>query len=513
MRVLATIMMQIHNCQSWSSDRNPQGGCYIDSENRDLPHLRQAIPEYWKFGSIAWCMDYCKKRGNAYAAVQYEFQCFCGDSFGKHGKGGGCNKRCKDSTGLNCGGSWRQNVYATNIQPWAFGNPQGKCFIDGVDRDLPNFLGRVPNSWVDTLDWCDGECKKGGYRFFGLQNARECWCGNSFGSYGEAKSWECRMRCPDGSGNRCGGKMRLNVHSVKGIGRFNPTDKIEEGDYFLFNKKYPLNKIKQKNAGTNGNVDTVTDATHDLAQMWSIRKDPNTEKGYFIWNNQYANHRLTLHKNMKMGTWSGHVYDDQVWYFEKSSDGYYYIVNKRHPDQKLVIRPNRSFNTYDGPAYTDQEWKLVPRFSTTLEREVVFTHCNQKPIGTKPDEKTFKETIGIKKASTTGWSSTTTLADSVSNSLSSTLNAGFELEGLTAGMSTTATTEEIKSVERAMAVSGDITTAVHRTREYTLKSFVPPKSTVIVYRVKAMFTSPLNTDNFVLLPQQTFTIHIPTDKC
>ena len=46
--------------------------------------------------------------------VQWNYECFCGNSFGKHGRmpNGDCSFSCQDTSGINkCGGSSRNNVY------------------------------------------------------------------------------------------------------------------------------------------------------------------------------------------------------------------------------------------------------------------------------------------------------------------------------------------------------------------------------------------------------------------
>lgn len=60
-----------------------------------------------------------------------------------------------------------------------------------------------------------------GYILFGLQNGRECYCGNSFGKYGQAPEDDCHMQCPGDNTVRCGGSFRNSVYSkVDQIGEY-----------------------------------------------------------------------------------------------------------------------------------------------------------------------------------------------------------------------------------------------------------------------------------------------------
>jgi hypothetical protein len=119
--------------------------CYQDNgSDRDLPqvfYIPSGLPD-----SIAWCRSKCGDVGYIYAGVQcrvipglntpetpetlhpsgfeietpvitlvqWNYECFCGNSFGKHGRmpNGDCSFSCQDTSGINkCGGSSRNNVY------------------------------------------------------------------------------------------------------------------------------------------------------------------------------------------------------------------------------------------------------------------------------------------------------------------------------------------------------------------------------------------------------------------
>ncbi|KAL5005852.1 hypothetical protein ScPMuIL_017010 [Solemya velum] len=88
-------------------------GCYIDRRDRDLDGgftaSNKNTPEF--------CINYCLQAGFRYAAVQYTTECYCGDTYGKHGQAPEkeCNRPCPGDPEEICGGSWRQRVYYTRL--------------------------------------------------------------------------------------------------------------------------------------------------------------------------------------------------------------------------------------------------------------------------------------------------------------------------------------------------------------------------------------------------------------
>ena len=84
-------------------------GCYSDSPDRDLP-------AYMGDTSNDNCATLCRQRGYKYMGRQWTQQCFCGNSFGKHGGSGSCG-----DVGGNCNikwagfyGGWTNCVYMVN---------------------------------------------------------------------------------------------------------------------------------------------------------------------------------------------------------------------------------------------------------------------------------------------------------------------------------------------------------------------------------------------------------------
>merc|ERR1712216_737111 len=74
-------------------------GCFKDSKDRDLPRMM-------KSGSKDSCKAQCKDY--KYFGRQWTKECWCGNSYGKHGKAEGCD--CDSQTNM---GGWKNCVYPT----------------------------------------------------------------------------------------------------------------------------------------------------------------------------------------------------------------------------------------------------------------------------------------------------------------------------------------------------------------------------------------------------------------
>lgn len=91
-------------------------------------------------------------------------------------------------------------------------NPEGRCFIDGADRDMQFRVNNIPDGIGNSIQYCLDQCFSNGYQYAGIQYTRECYCDNEFGKYGQAPLSDCNRDCADGSENKCGGSWRNNIY-------------------------------------------------------------------------------------------------------------------------------------------------------------------------------------------------------------------------------------------------------------------------------------------------------------
>ncbi|KAI8502156.1 hypothetical protein Bbelb_197440 [Branchiostoma belcheri] len=85
------------------------------------------------------------------------------------------------------------------------------CYVDQEDaRDFPYVM-----TWSDlTPQKCIRHCADLGYAYAGLQYAVECFCGDSYGTYGPAPESDCHHACSGGGAHACGGGWRNSVWST-----------------------------------------------------------------------------------------------------------------------------------------------------------------------------------------------------------------------------------------------------------------------------------------------------------
>ncbi len=95
--------------------------------------------------------------------------------------------------------------------------------------------GTMKNFGKDlTVEICDHHCSQLGFKYFGLQHASECFCGNTFGQLGI--STNCNMQCPGNSQQICGAAHTNSIYSTS---LFNSGNKLNF-DYCLLNNNLNL---------------------------------------------------------------------------------------------------------------------------------------------------------------------------------------------------------------------------------------------------------------------------------
>uniref|UniRef100_A0A1I8J083 WSC domain-containing protein n=1 Tax=Macrostomum lignano TaxID=282301 RepID=A0A1I8J083_9PLAT len=186
-------------------------GCFVDNAKRDLPLVHNAGHK----ASKPYCWKFCKSRGYVYFGLQNGNHCTCGNNYGAFGraKKSSCRKPCRGDKRSKCGGAYRNEVFTTGIElerPSAPGMKHMGCFVDSRKRDLPKLAATGDMSVLK----CRLKCKRLGYRYFGVQFAKQCWCGNSYGKHGKRSQIECRMQCTGDKANYCGNSWRNDIYST-----------------------------------------------------------------------------------------------------------------------------------------------------------------------------------------------------------------------------------------------------------------------------------------------------------
>ncbi|KAK3100720.1 hypothetical protein FSP39_024244 [Pinctada imbricata] len=128
-------------------------GCFSDNPNdRDLSFEPYTDPSVGMWPPM--CVHHCFEKGYYYAGLQNQYQCFCGNSYGRYGPASQCNLSCYPATQFKCGGKNANTVYSTGLTArnkickpnWR--EYKGSCYLLLTDR----------RSWGDAR----AECQKQG---------------------------------------------------------------------------------------------------------------------------------------------------------------------------------------------------------------------------------------------------------------------------------------------------------------------------------------------------------------
>ncbi|KAM0332583.1 hypothetical protein ACHAQA_002867 [Verticillium albo-atrum] len=215
-------------------------GCYVDVD-RTLTGASRVSADM----TNEICTAFCASRGFSYAGTEWYQECFCGNALAAGGVIANeldCSTPCGGDATQPCGGANRLTLYFTeqvngpSVNPGVGGWVSEGCYragnfkLGGVDH--PETVG--PYSWVGcrteatgaralgakelandqmTLESCQTFCT--GYKYFGTEYGRECFCGNSFATGSQvAPESQCNMLCAGSPLQYCGAGNRLSVYSL-----------------------------------------------------------------------------------------------------------------------------------------------------------------------------------------------------------------------------------------------------------------------------------------------------------
>ena len=171
-------------------------GCYKDSKTfSDLSGIYKLVPED---RAMEECAKVCRKY--LYLGLQRDLVddlfCHCGNEFGYYGIAQ--ELECPICGNRRCGSDGSNAVYRVAAISAKFLG----CFNDKFNhldhRDLEFFAGArfTPIS-------CAATCVQ--YKYFGVQNGGECYCGSSYGLHGRSELRMCLTRCSSDLKLLCGG--------------------------------------------------------------------------------------------------------------------------------------------------------------------------------------------------------------------------------------------------------------------------------------------------------------------
>ncbi len=90
------------------------------------------------------------------------------------------------------------------------------CYDDDPSTRVLSNLVQLPNGNVMTIPGCQNACLQGKYRFAGVENGRECWCGAELErSFSAPNDTDCTTPCEGDKGAMCGGTSRINIFQAQ----------------------------------------------------------------------------------------------------------------------------------------------------------------------------------------------------------------------------------------------------------------------------------------------------------
>ncbi|CBJ33634.1 thaumatin-domain containing protein [Ectocarpus siliculosus] len=89
-------------------DLYPYKGCFVDKhgEDRAMEHM-SIIPDL----TLEHCAMICMEEGYAYAGLEWQIECFCGNSYDKWGDSTSCDMYLAAEPTVEAGGDWALSVY------------------------------------------------------------------------------------------------------------------------------------------------------------------------------------------------------------------------------------------------------------------------------------------------------------------------------------------------------------------------------------------------------------------
>ncbi len=78
-------------------------------------------------------------------------------------------------------------------------------------------FAHTPDRPTNSPVTCLKECQLRGYSYAGMQYARQCFCGNSYGAHGASALADCAYHCPGNWSVMCGGIWRNSVYATSGL--------------------------------------------------------------------------------------------------------------------------------------------------------------------------------------------------------------------------------------------------------------------------------------------------------
>ncbi|XP_014782949.1 uncharacterized protein LOC106878286 [Octopus bimaculoides] len=190
-------------------------GCF--RKNKDNTFL---VIKYFSAMTLEWCLNRCRESGIQYCAIQGR-QCFATAESPKHHKklSSHCDQRCPGNEMQYCGSQPSDSLTFLQVYwiktPNQFYSPNGTfvgCF-EGRIGALQQ-MKKILKSRFVSIDICLKACYFRGFQFAALETGIFCVCGQVYDNLIKVPDTDCNFTCPANGHQMCGGRRRLQIHSV-----------------------------------------------------------------------------------------------------------------------------------------------------------------------------------------------------------------------------------------------------------------------------------------------------------
>jgi len=193
------------------------------------------------------------------------------------------------------------------------------CFYDNSARDLNGY-------WTSSSSMTPGNCEvicigQGAY-YFGVQDGNQCFCGTSYGSYGQAPDGDCNMACvgnPAQGGDAhdiCGGSWRNSVYQVPGpharLDRGSQLDTMNQDGTLTAKALYSGDGRFQLTVQVDGSLILYEVYQYTESILWTANSYQSNVPGRYILVMQ-RDENLVLYKIAGTDPYSGANLDTPIW--------------------------------------------------------------------------------------------------------------------------------------------------------------------------------------------------------
>ncbi|OCF41274.1 hypothetical protein I317_04932 [Kwoniella heveanensis CBS 569] len=167
------------------------------------------------------CLQACHNMKTNWALTTSAKWCYCGNDW-KFGSGAlvpasYCTVPCTGNSSQACGDYYRSSVYNitdADIEHSSVYHPAG---WQGCYQDLSGRVGLTNNSWTSTAatpQMCIDGCSELGYKYAGVENGKQCFCGNVPQTTTRLPVSQCNTPCAGNSTGVCGGPSAMDLYTT-----------------------------------------------------------------------------------------------------------------------------------------------------------------------------------------------------------------------------------------------------------------------------------------------------------